>query len=160
MKIEIREILMKDNNRVKQVLVNVMKEFGVPDQGTALQDNELNFMYESYQLSSSKYYVVLQDGDIKGGGGISKLKGSNEKICELQKMYFLKDIRRKGIGSKLIKMCLDFAKKSGYEFCYIETMHNMIAAQKLYKKNGFFQLDSPLGNTGHNSCPVWMKLKL
>ena len=160
MKIEIREILMKDNNRVKQVLVNVMKEFGVPDQGTALQDNELNFMYESYQLSSSKYYVVLLDGDIKGGGGISKLKGSNEKICELQKMYFLKDIRRKGIGSKLIKMCLDFAKKSGYEFCYIETMHNMKAAQKLYKKNGFFQLDSPLGNTGHTSCTVWMKLKL
>ena len=39
-------------------------------------------------------------------------------------------------------------------------MHNMIAAQKLYKKNGFFLLDSPLGNTGHNSCPVWMKLKL
>ena len=37
MKIEIREILMKDNDRVKEVLVNVMKEFGVPDHGTALQ---------------------------------------------------------------------------------------------------------------------------
>ena len=160
MKIEIREILMKDNDRVKEILVNVMKEFGVPDHGTALQDDELNSMYESYQVNSSKYYVVISDGDIKGGAGISKLKGSNENICELQKMYFLQDIRGKGIGSKLIKMCLDFAKKSGYQFCYIETMHNMIAAQKLYKKNGFFLLDSPLGNTGHNSCPVWMKLKL
>ena len=48
MKIEIREILMKDNDRVKEVLVNVMKEFGVPDHGTALQDDELNSMYESY----------------------------------------------------------------------------------------------------------------
>ena len=59
MKIEIREIMMKDNDRVKEVLVNVMKEFGVPDQGTALQDDELNSMYESYQLNSSKYYVVI-----------------------------------------------------------------------------------------------------
>ena len=115
-----------------------MNEFGVPDHGTALQDDELNSMYESYQVNTSKYYVVISDGDIKGGAGISKLKGSNENICELQKMYFLQDIRGKGIGSKLIKMCLDFAKKSGYKFCYIETMHNMIAAQNLYKKNGFF----------------------
>ena len=95
MKIEIREILMKDNDRVKEVLVNVMKEFGVPDHGTALQDDELNSMYESYQVDSSKYYVVISDGDIKGGAGISKLKGSNENICELQKMYFHHDIRKR-----------------------------------------------------------------
>ena len=66
----------------------------------------------NYNFKTSKYYVVISDGDIKGGAGISKLKGSNENICELQKMYFLEDIRGKGIGSKLIKMCLDFAKKS------------------------------------------------
>ena len=145
MKIEIREILMKDNDRVKEVLVNVMKEFGVPDHGTALQDDELNSMYESYQVNTSKYYVVISDGDIKGGAGISKLKGSNENICELQKMYFLQDIRGKGIGSKLIKMCLDFAKKSGYQFCYIETMHNMIAAQKFVQKEWFFSIRFPFG---------------
>ena len=57
MKIEIREILMKDNDRVKEVLVNVMKEFGVPDHGTALQDDELNSMYESYQLNLSLIHI-------------------------------------------------------------------------------------------------------
>ena len=72
-------------------------------------------------------------------------------------MYFLKDIGAKDIGSKLIKMCLDFAKKSGYKFCYIETMHNMIML-KICTKRMVFLLDSPWGNTGHDSCPVWMKL--
>ena len=38
MKIEIREIKDKDNDKIKQVLVSVMTEFGVPDYGTALQD--------------------------------------------------------------------------------------------------------------------------
>ena len=46
MKIEIREILKKDNLKIKEVLVSVMNEFGVPDEGTAMQDEELNFMYE------------------------------------------------------------------------------------------------------------------
>ena len=35
-------------------------------------------------------------------------------------------------------------------------MPNMDEAQKLYKKVGFEYLCEPLGNTGHNSCPVWM----
>ena len=160
MKIEIREILMKDNDRVKEVLVNVMKEFGVPDHGTALQDDELNSMYESYQVNTSKYYVVISDGDIKGGAGISKLKGSNENICELQKMYFLPKIRNYGIGKILIEKCIEFAKNAGYEFCYIETMHNMNVAQNLYKKYNFKKIHEPLGMTGHTSCPVWMLKKL
>ena len=53
-----------------------------------------------------------------------------------------------------------FAKTTGYEFCYIETMNNMKDAQNLYKKYDFSYLDRPLGNTGHTSCPVWMLKKL
>ena len=160
MKIEFREITKKDNFKINQVLVSVMKEFAVPDHGTAMQDDELNFMYESYQNNNSIYYIVYADDKICGGAGISKLKGSNENICELQKMYFLPNIRGIGVGSQLIKKCLDFAKINNYQFCYIETMYNMNDAQKLYKKNGFIKLDQPIGNTGHSSCPVWMKLKL
>ena len=40
--------------------------------------------------------------------------------------------------------------------CYIETMPNMISAQKLYLKKGFEYIDKPIGNTGHTACPVWM----
>ena len=70
MKIEIREILKKDNLKIKEVLVSVMNEFGVPDEGTAMQDEELNFMFESYQDKNSKYYIVLADNFISGGAGI------------------------------------------------------------------------------------------
>jgi putative acetyltransferase len=35
-------------------------------------------------------------------------------------------------------------------------MPNMLKAQKLYLKKGFKYLDNPLGNTGHNACPVWL----
>ena len=160
MKIDIREIQEKDNHKIKQVLISVMTEFGVPDHGTALQDDELDNMSNAYIENNSIYYVVLADNIICGGAGISKLKGTNKNICELQKMYFLPTIRGKGIGSNLITKCLDFAKKSQYNLCYIETMYNMIDAQNLYKKNGFVYIDHPMGDTGHSSCPVWMTLEL
>ena len=160
MKIEIREIKDKDNDKIKQVLVSVMTEFGVPDHGTALQDDELDSMSDAYKTENSVYYIVTADNIVCGGAGISKLKGSNKNICELQKMYFLPKIRGLGIGSKLIKMCLYFAKKKDFDLCYIETMHNMKDAQRLYKKNGFIYIDHPLGDTGHSSCPVWMILEL
>jgi putative acetyltransferase len=60
----------------------------------------------------------------------------------------------------MIEICLDFALESGYEKCYIETMPNMVNAQKLYLKKGFQYINSPLGNTGHSACPVWMIKKI
>jgi putative acetyltransferase len=160
MKIDIREIQEKDNHKIKQVLISVMTEFGVPDHGTALQDDEIDNMSNAYNDNNSIYYVVLADNIICGGAGISKLKGTNKNICELQKMYFLPTIRGKGVGSNLITKCIDFAKKSQYNLCYIETMYNMVDAQNLYKKNGFVYIDHPMGDTGHSSCPVWMTLEL
>jgi putative acetyltransferase len=39
-------------------------------------------------------------------------------------------------------------------------MPYMEAAQKLYKKNGFLNLNKPMGGTGHYSCNVWMLKKI
>jgi putative acetyltransferase len=56
--------------------------------------------------------------------------------------------------------CLQKAIEFGFESCYLETMPYMEDAQKLYRKVGFDYICSPLGNTGHTSCPVWMLKKL
>ena len=99
MKFEIRKIIYQDNQRVKEVLVSVMKEFDVPENGTALSDPELNDMFGSYKNNKSIYLVVVVDKEIFGGAGISMLNGQKKNICELQKMYFLPKIRNYGIGT-------------------------------------------------------------
>jgi len=71
-------------------------------------------------------------------------------------MYFLNEARGKGLGYKMIKLCLAFARSASFKLCYIETMPNMQKAQTLYKKVGFSYIDHPMGNTGHCSCPIWM----
>ena len=156
----IRSVNQSDNKSLSVILRKVLVEMKIPQKGSAYEDPELSNMYEAYQFPRSKYFVVEENKKILGGAGISPLKGGDINICELQKMYFHKTIRGRGIGQKLIEICLDFALESGYEKCYIETMPNMVNAQKLYLKKGFQYINAPLGNTGHSACPVWMIKKI
>ena len=145
-----------DNKHISVILREVLIEMDIPRIGSAYEDPEINNMYESYQSKRSIYFVVEENNKILGGAGINQLKNGDINICELQKMYFHKSIRGRGIGDKMIELCLNFAVKSNYKKCYIETMPNMVYAQKLYIKKGFKYIDNPLGNTGHKACPIWM----
>lgn len=152
----IREISIEDNSKIAQVIRDVLIEFGVPKVGTAYADVALDMMYQTYDTERATYFVVEVDGEVLGGAGIKQLDNFEGNVCELQKMYFSSKIRGMGIGQQLIDVCLDKAKKMGFEKCYLETMPYMTDAQKLYKKVGFDYLEKPMGDTGHYSCPVWM----
>lgn len=152
----IREIQPEDNQQIANVIRQVFIDDNYPKVGTAFADSQLDYMFENYNKSKAVYFVIEENGKILGGGGIAKLDNSDENICELQKMYFLQEARGKGIGLQIIEKCLQKAKEFGYEKCYLETLPEMLVAQKLYKKVGFDYICSPLGGTGHTSCPVWM----
>lgn len=156
----IREIQPKDNVQIAKVIREVLIEFGVPKVGTAYEDKALDCMFETYNIPKTQFFVVKKEGVILGGAGIMKLQNCKENICELQKMYFSTDARNKGLGAKMMHVCLDKAKEFGYEKCYLETLPYMKSARKLYTKVGFKSLDAPLGDTGHYSCNMWMLLNL
>lgn len=152
----IRPIEKIDNAEIAQVIRTVLVELNVPKVGTAYADPELDYLFETYEKSKSIYFIVENDGKIIGGAGVSQLVNDDENICELQKMYFLPEARGLGLGTQMMEKCLQSASHFGFKKCYLETMPNMDDAQKLYQKVGFEYLCKPLGNTGHNSCPVWM----
>lgn len=152
----IREIQPKDNAQMATVIREVILEMGAPKIGTAYEDKATDQMFENFEKPTSFYFVVEHNNKVVGGAGIAKLDSFEGATSELQKMYFLPIARGKGLGSKLIKTCLEKAKTLGFDNCYLETMPYMEAARKLYKKNGFTNLDKPMGNTGHYSCNVWM----
>lgn len=156
----IREIEPRDNEQMAQVVRDVIIEMGAPKTGTAYEDKALDDMHGTYEKSKAVYYVVEHKNKVVGGGGIAQLDNFEGNTCELQKMYFLPIARGKGLGSEMIELCLNKAKGFGFEQCYLETLPYMKAAQKLYKKNGFMQIEGPMGNTCHYSCDVWMIKKL
>lgn len=153
---KIRQIEAQDNMPVKAVIQNVLVEMGVPKVGTAYEDKALDDMQRTYGDARTAYFVVEENAKIIGGAGIAPLAGFQNQVCELQKMYFLPEARGRGIGSDLMKKCLEFAKTNNFEKCYIETLPYMENARKLYKRNGFETIEKRLGDTGHYNCTVFM----
>lgn len=53
-----------------------------------------------------------------------------------------------------MKVALDFAKEH-YTCCYLETFKELQAANFLYIKFDFRQLEKPLEESEHNACDAW-----
>ncbi len=152
----IRKIKAEDNAALAKIIRKVLTEFGGNRPGTAYYDYDTDHMYEAYQGTGEVYYVVELNGKLAGGSGIKQLAGEDKAICELQKLYILEETRGLGIGKALVDKCIQFAKDAGYQKCYLETFPNMTAAINLYKNFNFKNLNTPLGNTGHGGCDVWL----
>ena len=115
----IRPINESDNKQLAIILREVLIEMNIPKIGSAYEDPEIDNMYDSYNSNRSRYFVVKENDEILGGAGINPLKDGDPDVCELQKMYFHKSLRGRGIGNKMIELCLDFAIKSNFKKCYI-----------------------------------------
>jgi putative acetyltransferase len=156
----IRPIEKKDNPHIASIIRLVLLDFGVPKVGTAFADPSLDSMFENYQKRRAGYFVLEENGVVIGGGGVAQLENYAGNVCELQKMYFLPEARGRGLGTQMIDLCLNKARELEFEKCYLETISYMEAAIKLYKRYGFQNLESAMGDTGHYSCGVHMILDL
>lgn len=152
----IRIIAPTDNDRVKDIILGVMADFGCIGEGYSSSDPEVQSMYQAFTNDQSAFFVISdQENVIYGCGGIGPLSGGDAKICELKKMYFLPELRGKGLGQLMIDTCVKAARDCGYTQCYLETLEAMTAANHLYHKNGFRKLSSHMGSTGHSGCDAY-----
>ncbi|MBQ8318358.1 MAG: GNAT family N-acetyltransferase [Lachnospiraceae bacterium] len=149
----IRAIEARDNKQVENVIRTCLIEFGGNHEGTAWADPDLGRFSEIYNTEGNCYWVAEDEaGNVVAGVGIGQLEGLAD-VCELQKMYCLPEARGTGVAHRLMKMALKYAKLY-YKRCYLETLDNMIAAQKFYVKYGFEIVDKPLLKTAHFCCDV------
>jgi putative acetyltransferase len=150
----------RDDVAIAAIIRAVMPEFGACGPGFAINDPEVDGMSLAYSAPRSVYYVVEVEGRVLGGGGIAPLSGGDERTCELRKMYFLPQLRGRGLGRTLLLMCLGAARSFGFTRCYLETLTGMAAAQSLYESLGFRRIASAVGATGHFSCDRFYVLEL
>ncbi len=143
-----------------RVIRTVMPEFGASGPGFALGDPEVDHLSVAYAAPRSAYFVLEREGRVVGGAGIAPLDGGDPDVCELRKMYFLRECRGRGQGARLLHRCLAAARDLGFRRCYLETLTGMDAAQHLYQAAGFTALCAPLGATGHFACDRYYALDL
>ena len=154
--VSIRPIAAADDPVVARIIRRVMTEFGAVGCQYSISDPEVDAMSAAYAGEDSAFFVVEQDGEILGCGGMGPLAGGEAGTCELRKMYFLPELRGTGTGTRLLGVILDAASAAGYGRCYLETLESMQQARRLYRRNGFVAIDQPMGETGHTGCNHWM----
>ncbi len=157
---EIAPIEAGDAAAMARIVRQVMTDFGAVGCGFASEDEELDDLHGAYDEADRAYFVVRDDGEVLGGGGIAPLEGGPDGVCELRKMYLAAGARGKGLGRRLLEHCLATAPGLGFHTVYLETLDAMSEARRLYEKAGFRPLEGPMGQTGHHGCNAWFVLEL
>jgi putative acetyltransferase len=157
MGMEIRPVEPHEIEPAKRVIATVCCELwelpSSPDKLLA-EWNAAGFMADldevrSHYFEQSGTFLVLMDrGSVVGMGGIRRL---DEDACELKRMWFLKEYRGKGLGSKLAHRLLAFAREAGYEKVKLEVFdpERQQGAIQCYERLGFYRIkaynDGPSG---------------
>ena len=157
---KIRPIQATDNPAIAQIIRTTLKEFGANHPGTVYFDAATDSLSELFQTKNSFYFIAEENGQIIGGAGIYPTDGLPHDTCELVKMYLSPSARGKGLGRKLITLCIEKAKVLGFKKMYLETMPELKQALAVYARFGFEYLKAPMGNSGHTGCSLWMLKQL
>ena len=131
----IREATNRDIPSIKKVVFSSLREFGLnPDEKG--KDKDLNDIESSY-LSGNGFFGVVVNIETERIVGCFGLFPTNENICELRKMYLLKEMRGRGLGKTILDTAIDIAKEKHYKKVTLETISALKTAIFLYKRYGF-----------------------
>jgi len=99
---------------------------------------DMDDVQKSYFDDNGSFLVMVDGDQIIGTGAIKKL---DDEICELKRLWFLKEYRGKGLGYKMVQELLSFARSRGYKRVRLET--DPVAqsqALNFYKRLGFYEI--------------------
>jgi putative acetyltransferase len=135
---QIRTATNHDIPSIKNVVFSSLTEFGLnPDENG--KDKDLNDIKNSYQSNNGFFGVVIQRKQILLWV-VSVCFTLNENICELRKMYLLKETRGKGFGKFILETVIQIAREKRYKKIILETISVLTTAIFLYKRYGFKEI--------------------
>lgn len=140
--IVIENFTAKDEASIVELIRSTMASYQEAGSVLASSFRRIERFKDIYEAEGA-LYIVAKDGPgteiCLGGAGIGPLHGlpPGEGVGELRDLVVSPNLRGKGIGSRLIKRCLEQAKKLGYKRLYLEITPQMEHAQKLFQRYGF-----------------------
>ena len=118
-------------------------------------DKELLHLEEKYGFPDGRLYLAYEKGELAGCIGLQKMDSQNS---EMKRLYVRPQFRGKHIGDQLIEKIIADAKEIGYSYMLLDTLPFLESAIYLYKKYGFYEIESY--NDSPMSTSIYMKLEL
>jgi putative acetyltransferase len=162
--VEIKPIQPDQAEEAKLIVVQGCQEIwhlpGSPDE-VLRQWNEIGVLSDmddvqlSYFNSGGTFLVLTDAGRVVGTGAMRRL---SDEICELKRMWFLKEYRGRGLGMRMAQMLLTFAREAGYKKVRLDTgdATKQPEALRLYERLGFYVIE----RYNDGPCTIFMEKSL
>lgn len=102
-------------------------------------DHEIENLEEKYGMPKGRIYIAYCDGEAAGCIAMRKIDSEN---CEMKRLYVKPKFRGKHIGSILVKRIIEDAKGENYNYMLLDTLPFLKSAIYMYRKYGFYEIDS------------------
>ena len=143
--IAIKPIQQHQTKQAKQIVIEVCLEIwsDILTEENLLQQDPLSDIddVKSHYFDNDGLFLVLLDNEqVVGTGAIRKF---NQEICELKRMWFIKEYRGQGWGRKMAQILFDFAKQTGYRKVRLDFVSEELQPQafQFYKNLGFYSIE-------------------
>ena len=104
-----------------------------------VSNSDLRDIGKFYKDGSCMFVAVLH-GEVVGMAGIQHKDNHKPGQAELARMSVSSAIRKRGIGSKLLYLIIQFCQENQYSNITLMTGADKVAAISLYKKHGFEEI--------------------
>ena len=129
---------ISDYEAAKRITKDYIKWLGI-DLTFQKVESELSGFKEMYSPPKGFYLIAFtKSSNIAGGVGLREF---SPDICEMKRLYVYPKYLRLGIGEALCRELITQAKKLGYLKMRLDTIGKLKAANRLYDKLGFYEIE-------------------
>lgn len=140
---EYTDFLVKNDSKFKEYL-EIQK-----------YDDEIACLESKYGLPWGRLYIAFYENQVAGCIALRKI---DDIKCEMKRLYVKEEYRNRGIGKALAQKVISDAKEIGYSCMLLDTLPFLKGAIKMYKKMGFYEIESYNNSPMDNS--IYLKLDL
>lgn len=131
--VRLRPAVDADTPAVVKLIRRVLREYRLPFDPAGI-DRPLFELASHFSGPGRRFWLIEDAGRVVGTVAIDR---RGQGLAELKKMFLDRRYRGRGLGKRMLRAALAFARRCGYRRVMLETHSSLDEAIGLYRRAGF-----------------------